>query len=162
MASEQEIKVGSLIKRAGYVQYADGRRYKVSKKTWRVSKVEEGKLFYSQTTTDVHDNEIVEDVELKIPKDDGEFIVVGDENGVFEQYLPKDNTISVGSVAGKYRVLKDVEERDWKIGDVVSIVGKVAFSTLENGVLEKVSDDTEHKHVLIVVDPISVFGSTNS
>ena len=48
----------------------------------------------------------------------------------------------------KYRVLQDVEERDWKAGEVVSIVGQVALTDK----LEQVDDDTPHQHVLVVAD----------
>lgn len=50
----------------------------------------------------------------------------------------------------KYRVLQDVDEQNWKAGDIVSIVGQIAPTPL----LEEVAEDTPHQHVLVVADSV--------
>lgn len=150
-----EVKAGDLVKRCGYVMYADGRRFKISKKTWLISRVEKNKLFFM-------DGDI--ETELRRPKDEGNFIVIGDiKKGVSKEFndVAKILTVSPGSVEEKYRVLKDVPKHNWREGDIVQIIGKVSFETLEKGWLEKVDKDTKHKHVLIVVDPISLQNKSN-
>ena len=52
----------------------------------------------------------------------------------------------------KYRLTKDVESQNWKQGDIINIVGKF----VNDGTFEEVSEDTEHQHNLIVVDPITL------
>lgn len=152
-----EIKVGDLVKKCGYVTYADGAKYKISKKTWQVSKVEGDNLFYRELGVDVKGQEIEQDA--LIPRKEGiEFLVVGDGKGLKKEYktTPKVLKIDAGSTGGNYRVLKDIEDKKWKVGDVVRIHGKVSFETLEKGYLEKVSDDLPNKHALIVADLIKV------
>lgn len=153
-----EIQTGMLLKRCGNVRMADGLRYKVSKHTWKVSKVEDGKVFYESKFIGNKEEEIVEDLELKLPKEEGSFLVVGDENGLYDEFVEKESVavIKVGSVSEKYEVLKDIPDRGWKTGDVVSIVGKVSFDTLSNGWLKLVDKSKPHKHVLIVADPIQM------
>lgn len=154
--NKEEIKAGDLVKRCGNVEYADGKRFKVSKKTWLISRVEKDKLYFGEGE---------EETELARPKDEGDFIVVGNEKkGIEKEYLAgnKPFVIDAGSVGEKYRVLKDVPAKDWKKGDVVHIVGKVSFETLHSGWLEKVDKDTPHKHVLIVVDPVLFKNNVNT
>lgn len=158
------IKVGDLVKKTGYVTYADGDRYKVSRKTWRVSKVEDGKVFYREKIVDFLGREIEQDTPIPYGKDakgnQVEFLVVGDAKGFSKGYkdVPTTLKIDAGSVAEKYRVLKDVKSKKWAKGDVVQIVGKVSFDTLEKGYLEKVSADVPHKHVLVVADTARIRG----
>ena len=61
----------------------------------------------------------------------------------------------------KYRVHGDIDAQNWKEGDIVLIHGKVGKETIDSGKLERVPDTLGHKHVLIVVDPVRVFGNTN-
>lgn len=135
-----EIKAGDLLKKVGKVEYADGLKEKISKKTWIVKEI---------------DGELV----LPHKAEDVEFLIVGnEETGLLPEFLPFQDgvvTIGAGSVPQKYKVLKDVEKQGWKTGDVVQIIGKVSQETLTNGFLVQVSDDTPHKHVLVVVDPIA-------
>jgi len=149
-----EIKVGDMVKRCGMVRYADGLRFKISKNTWIISKIEDGELYYEEGG---------EHIRLARPKVEGDFIVIGDSKGVNKEFKPTipNITIEAGSVQEKYRVLKDVKDKKWKKGDVVAITGKVAFETLKNGWLEKVDKDTPNQHNLIVVDPIRVIGRAN-
>ena len=56
----------------------------------------------------------------------------------------------------KYKILKDYPERNWKAGEVVDVEGKVNADFLE-----KVSDDTPHNHVLVVVSPLSLNNKIN-
>lgn len=131
-----EIKVGDLIKLVGFVQYADGLKEKVSKKTW-----------------------IVEDLNnLPEKTEDMSYLVIGNTtDGIKPEFIHSLDLvkISTGSVPQNYEVLKDIKEKDWKVGDIVKITGKVSKETLENGFLKEVSNDKAHKHVLIVVDPIA-------
>lgn len=159
---KNEIKVGDLVKKCGYVTYADGPRYKVSRKTWQVSKIEDDRLFYRESVVDWRGETLEQDV--PIPKaEEIEFLVVGDSKGFKKGFAPdKVLKIDAGSVAEKYRVLKDVKDKDWKKGDIVNIVGKVSFETLEGGWLEKVDKDTPHKHNLIVVDSARVGLAVNN
>lgn len=156
-----EIKAGDLIKRCGYVEYADGKRFKVSKNTWVVSKIEDDRVFYESRFPNSRGVEVVEDVEIKLPKDNGSFLVVGNGYELLPEYQPT-GMVLAGSVEDKYRVLKPVVERGWDVGDVVSIVGKVSTETLENGWLEKVGKDTPNKHVLVVVDAIKLNNKTQN
>lgn len=142
-----EIKVGDFVKREGLVQYADGWKKKLSKKTWKVSKIEDEKLYY----TDENGNY----VELPVPKHEGAFLIVPD--AVFEPI----HGIKAGGVPQNYRVHGDNKSHNWKDGDIVQIYGNVSDDTIKKGTLERVPDDTDHKHVLIVADPIKVFGNTN-
>lgn len=134
-----EIKKGDYIKRVGLVTYADGQKEKISKKTWLVGEAN-GELVFP-------------------PKAEGiDFLIVGNEvEGFKPEYSPVIDLISIseGYVAGNYRVLKEIESKDWKAGDIVKIHGKVSKETLEGGFLEKVSDELQNKHLLIVVDPIT-------
>lgn len=150
-----EIRVGHLIKRCGLVLYADGLKYKVSKKTWRISKVEDDKIFYT--------DESGQYVNLPLPKNEGAYIVVGDEDGLFPEHLPAEDvvTIKAGGVQEKYRVHGEVEQYGWQDGDIVAISGQIGKETIDSGKLEKVPNTLEHKHVLIVADPIKVFGNSN-
>lgn len=161
--NDKAIEPGCYVKRCGKVLYADGLRFKVSKKTWLVSRVEDGRLFYESRFLDHRGEEVVEEVELKRPKIDGNFIVVGDADGLAPEFAPPLKVIKVseGSVAQNYRVLKEVKEQGWKQGDIVQIIGKVAFDTLHEGFLELVGKDVPHKHVLIVVDPIRLNNRLN-
>lgn len=141
------MKTGDFVKRAGLVLYADGYKRKVSKKTWLISKVEDGKPFFR--------DESGLDVELRLPKHEGEFIVVGnDSDGISKEFLAPEGVEGNGGVSQKYRVHGDIEDKNWKDGDVVLISGKVSRETLESGKLELVPADTPHQHVLIVVDPV--------
>lgn len=142
-----EIKVGDFVKREGNVLYADGWKKKLSKKTWKISKIEGEKLYY----TDENGN----DVELPLPKNEGAFLVVPE--AVFEPI----QGIKAGGVPSKYRVHGEVEDKDWKDGDIVQIFGNVSKETLDSGRLEKVPDSVEHKHVVVVADPLKVFGNQN-
>lgn len=142
-----EIKVGDLVKRTGKVLYADGWKHKISKKTWKISKIEDGKLYY----TDENGN----DTELTVPKHEGGFLIVSEAD-----FAPTQG-IKPGGVPIKYRVHGDVEEKGWKDGDIVQIFGNVSKETLDSGKLEVVPDTLNHKHVLIVVDPLKVFGKQN-
>lgn len=156
-----EIKVGDLVKRCGFVQYApdfpgdDGRRYKVSKKTWLISKIEDGSLFYK--------DENGNDMPLALPKDEGAFLVVGNDGKFFPEHAPikKVVNIAAGGVGQKFRVHGDVAAQNWKDGEIVLIHGKVSKETLDSGKLELVPDSVEHQHVLIVADPVKVFGNAN-
>ena len=147
------MKAGDLVKRAGLVLYADGWKRKVSKKTWLISKVEDGKVFYK--------DENGNDTLLPLPKNEGEFIVVGDENGVFPEHLENEVTVRGGGVSQKYRVHGDLSDKNWKDGDIVQITGKVSQETLDSGKLELVPDSVPHQHVLIVVDPILLNNALN-
>lgn len=163
-----DIKVGDLIKKTGFVKYADGDRYKISRKTWRVSKVEGDKVFYREQTQDFLGREIEQDVPLPYGKDAKgnlvEFLVVGDSTGFSKDFQEnvKELKINAGSVQEKYRVLKDIPDKQWKKGEIVAITGKVSFETLENGWLEKVSADVPHKHTMVVVDTARIRGLTNN
>lgn len=55
-----------------------------------------------------------------------------------------------------YKVLKDIDEKGWKEGDIVKIHGEVSEGTIERGYLEEVDNDLEHKHTLVVVDTIKL------
>ncbi|RJQ33895.1 hypothetical protein C4568_03780 [Candidatus Parcubacteria bacterium] len=143
-----EIRAGHLVKREGLVLYADGLKRKVSKKTWLVSKVEDGKVFYQ--------DENGNDTLLPCPKNEGAFLIVGDESGVFPEHQIQTVNITLGGVGQKYRVHGDVPEKDWKDGDIVLIHGTVSKDTIDSGKLELVPDSVEHKHVLVVVDAISL------
>ncbi len=140
------MKQGDFVKRAGLVLYADGLKRKVSKKTWLVSKVEGDKVFFR--------DENGNDVLLALPKNEGEFIVVGDENGLFPEYEKPAFIDLGGGIEQKYRVHGDIEEKNWKDGDIVLIHGKVSQETIDSGRLELVPNSVPHQHVLIVVDPI--------
>ena len=142
-----EIKGGDLVKRCGYVMYADGLKYKISKKTWKISKIEEGNLYYA--------DENGNDVYLPIPKRDGAFLVVNEDN------FKSVTGISPGGVPQKYRVHGDDKKMGWKDGDIVQIHGNVSEQTQKSGKLERVPDSLEHKHVLVVADPLRVFGKAN-
>lgn len=162
---KNEIKAGDLVKRCGYVEYADGRRFKISKNTWLISRVEGKKLFFTETIKDTLGNAVQSERELQRPKDEGDFIVVGDaKKGLRPEFKEKLKVVKLGagSVAENYRVLKDVPDKNWKVGEIVQIFGKVAFETLEKGWLEKVDKEMPHKHVLIVVDPISLNNRVNN
>lgn len=142
-----EIKVGDLVKRSGKVMYADGLKFKISKKTWKVSKIENNELYY----TDENGN----DVKLNIPAVEGGFLVVTED--VFQPV----QGVKAGGVPQKYRVHGDVKDKNWKDGDIVQIFGQVSKETIDSGKLEKVPDSVEHKHVLIVADVIKLFGNQN-
>jgi len=142
-----EIKVGDLVKRCGFVQYADGLKYKLSKKTWRISKIEGDTLFYA--------DEYGNNSELRRPANEGDFIVVNEESTPVPFVRPS-------GVPHKYRVHVDYGKKNWKIGDIVLIYGQVGEETLKSGKLERVPDSEEHKHVLIIVDPLQVLGNANS
>lgn len=161
MKNKEDIKAGDLVKRAGYVQYAPdfsgdtGRRYKVSKKTWLISKVENGELYYQ--------DENGNDIRLSLPKDEGAFIVVGKEGKFRPEHAPIKKVVKIdgGGVGQKYRVHGDIPTQNWKDGDIVLIHGKVSKETIDAGKLERVPDTVPHAHVLIVADPIKVFGNAN-
>ena len=142
-----EIKVGDLVKRSGKVMYADGLKFKISKKTWKVSKIENDELYY----TDENGN----DVHLAVPKVEGGFLVVSE--AVFEPMVG----VKAGGVPQKYRVHGDVKDKGWKDGDIVQIFGQVSKETIDSGKLERVPDSVEHKHALIVADVIKLMGNTN-
>lgn len=142
-----EIKVGDLVKRYGLVQYADGLKGKISKKTWRVSKIEGDQLFY----LDENGNDTL----LPLPKQEGAFLVVSPAE------LTPVVGINPGGVPLKYRVHGDNETQNWKDGDIVQIFGNVSKETIDAGTLERVPDTLEHKHVLVVADPLKVFGNSN-
>ena len=153
--NDNEIKIGDYVKRYGLVKYADGLKPKISKKTWIVSKIENDELFYESRFLDWKGEEVVEDVRLPRPSKEGGFLVIGDENGLKDEFIsPETLKIDVGTVAGVYRVLKDIKEQNWKAGEIVKIHGKISFETLEQGFLEKVADSVKHQHVLVVVDTI--------
>lgn len=141
-----KIKKGDYIKRCGFVTYADGPKYKVSKKTWVVTKNEQGELVLPSAAEGI------------------EYLVVGSEKKGFNpEYLPVSDVVDVsqGSVPQKYRALKDVGSQNWKKGEVVQITGKVSNGTLERGVLELVPDTTPHQHILMVVDPVLMKPAVN-
>lgn len=143
--NKRELQVGDLVKKKGIVEYADGPREKVSKKTWVVIEQDGLKLMLGD--------------DIQPLKETEEYLVVGSvKQGLEAPYKPLDKTLSIseGSTAENYRVLKDIKEKNWKKGEVVRIHGKVSFETLEKGYLEKVSSETEHQHLLVVVDPIKV------
>lgn len=151
-----EIKVGHLVKRCGYVQYADEKRYKISKKTWLISKVGNGELYYEDRFIGSDGREVVHDAPLKVPKDEGSFIIVGDKDkGVSKEFLPTESVVEA-PVGQNYRIHKEDKKKDWKVGDIVRIHGRVAKEVIDRGDLEKVPDTIEHKHTLVVVDPIKI------
>lgn len=157
------IKTGHIVKRGGKVRYADGMKYKLSKKSWVVSRVENDTLFYTKSFTSWDGTPVTEEVKLSLPKHDGDFLVVGDEKGLFEEHRPIKKVVAVdpGSVGENYRVKQDVDAQNWKEGDIVKIHGKVSEKTLNKGILEKVPNTLEHKHVLVVVDPVKLQGKQN-
>lgn len=141
------MKQGDFVKRAGLVLYADGLKRKVSKKTWLVSKVEDGTPFFK----DENGNEVA----LKLPKNEGEYIVVGNEvDGISPEFIAPEGVEGSGGVTQKYRVHGNFSEKGWEDGDIVQISGKVSKETLESGKLELVPNTEPHKHVLVVVDPV--------
>ncbi len=142
-----EIEVGSLVKRYGKVLYADGLKAKLSKKTWRVSKIENDTIYYA----DEHGNDTI----LPLPKNEGAFQVISEEEFAA---IPR---IKPGGVPLKYRVHEDIADKGWQIGDIVQIYGNVSDDTLKSGKLERVPDETPHKHVIVVADPLKVFGNAN-
>lgn len=142
-----EIKVGDFVKRYGLVQYADGLKGKISKKTWKVSKIEGDQLFY----LDENGNDMI----LPLPKQEGAFLVVSPD-----QFEPVPG-IKPAGVPLKYRVHGDNKAQGWKDGDIVQIHGTVSKETIDAGTLERVPDTEPHKHVLIVADPLKVFGNQN-
>lgn len=156
-----EIQPGDLMKRCGYVRYApdgqgdDGRRFKVSKKTWLISKVEGDTLFYK--------DEGGNDISLTLPKDEGVFLVVGRDEKFLPEYAPVKKVVRIdaGSVGQKYRVHGDIPAQNWNDGDIVLIHGKVAKETFDSGKLELVPPTVEHQHVLIVAGPVKVFGNAH-
>lgn len=148
-----EIMVGSLIKRCGNVRFADGLKYKISKKTWQVSKIEDGTLYY----LDENGNH----TKLSLPKNEGAFLVVGDENGVSPEHAKPSFIDLGGGVAQKYRVHGNIEEKGWQDEDIVLIHGKVSQEMIDSGVLELVPDSVQHQHVLIVVDALKAFAKNN-
>jgi hypothetical protein len=152
---KNEINPGDLVKRCGYVEYADGKRYKISKNTWLISRVEKDKLFFMEGDTER---------EIMRPADEGDFILVGNaKKGIAKEFTDTAKVLNLGAgtVGEKYRVLKDVSKHNWKKGDIVQIFGKVSFGTLEKGWLEKVDPETKHKHVLVVVDPVALNPKVN-
>lgn len=145
--NQVEIKVGDFVKRKGKVQYADGLKEKLSKKTWVVSKIENDQIYYlDENGNDIH---------LNVPSIEGGFLVVPE--GVFEAQ----EGIKAGGVPGNYRVHGDVADKGWKDGDIVKIYGQVSDATLKSGKLEKVPDTEPHKHVLIVADVVKLLGNQN-
>jgi len=141
-----QIKVGDLVKKCGDVQYADAKRYKISRKTWQVSAITGNELYYNDGIQD-----------SRIPRAKGiDYLVVGDEKGYAPEYAPVTKVIAVtaGAVGGNYEVLKDIKEQNWKKGDIVKIHGTVSFDTLEKGFLKQVDDSIKNKHTLVVVDTI--------
>lgn len=160
--NQKEIQVGDLVKKQGLVKYADGERMKVSRKTWQVSKIENGQPYYQETITDWQGKEVVQDVPITCA-DGIELVVVGDAKGISKEYKNQAKMLAIepGTVAENYRVLKEVTQYNWKEGEIVKIVGKVSFETLEKGYLEKVEPNVKHKHVLVVADPARV-GVTNN
>ena len=135
------------MKRQGKVMYAIGLKLKLSKKTWKISKIENDELYY----TDENGN----DIHLAVPKVEGGFLVVSE--AVFEPV----RGIKAGGVPQKYRVHGDVKEQDWKDGDIVQIFGNVSKETTDSGKLERVPDTEPHKHVLVVADSVKLFGNQN-
>lgn len=138
--NKKEIKAGDLVKLVGIVKYADGDKEKISKKTWVVGE---------------------RDGQLDLPEasEGMSYLIVGSkEYGIFPDFLPLFDTIDVseGSVPQNYRTLKDIEDKGWKKGDIIRIVGRVSKETLKQGWLEEVSNDIKNKHTLIVVDPIKL------
>lgn len=152
----KEIQVGNLVKKYGPVQYADGVREKYSKKTWVISHVDEDGVYW----TDEHGNPVP-----LTCKEGFSLVVVGHvDTGYSEEYAQiQDDAVVVraGSVGQKYRVLKDVDSQGWKAGDLVMIHGTVGKETLERGVLERYDGDEEHKHVIVVADPVKVRNAVN-
>lgn len=136
--NNKEIKAGDFVKKIGVVNYADGPKEKISKNTWIIE----------------------EDGRLPEISDDMSYLVIGNkEEGILPEFIPFMQgmlKIDVGSVPVNYRVLKDIESKNWKRGDIVRITGNVSLETLKNGFLEKVSDDMAHQHVMIVVDTIKL------
>ena len=135
-----EIRVGDLVKKEGQVKYAHGPRLKLSKKTW-VAGEQDGKLglflgdawepFFDHTT----------------------YLVVGNiGKGLNKEYTPL-SKIQVATVFQKYRLLKDVPAKNWKVGEVVRTNGKV---DPKDDTFEWVADNIAHQHTVVVVDPIAV------
>lgn len=156
--NNKEIKVGDLIKRCGYVTYADGPRFKYSKKTWLVSKIDSCNKCDGECQHPYYKDENGNDMKLGA-KEGIQYVVVGnEENGLDKEYEPVDDVIKigVGSVESNYEVLKDIKKRNWFKGDIVKIIGNVAFESLEQGYLKEVSLNIPHKHILIVADNIKV------
>lgn len=141
--NNKEIKGGDYLKKVGIVEYADGPKEKISKKTWMVG--DDGQL-----------PEISEGMS---------FLVVGNvKEGILPEFAPLMHgmiKIDVGSVPVNYKVLKDIEEKGWRRGEIVRIIGSVSNETLENGFLEKVPSETPHQHVMVVVNPIELGLSLN-
>lgn len=135
-----EIKVGDYVKRAGYVQYADGLKYKISKKTWKVSRIDGDNLYY----LDENGNDTV----LTLPAREGSFIMVDHETTI--------EGVKPTGIPQKYRVHGDVPERGWKDKEIVLIYGAVS----DTKKLEPVPDTEHHTHVLVVVDPLRVINNT--
>lgn len=138
--SKKTIEVGDLVKKTGLVNYADGARVKISKKTWEIVADEDGNPVLPT---------LAEGIEL---------IVVGNvKDGLDPEYAPVeiDGVPIISAPVGVvYRALKDVESQNWKAGELIKIHGKVSKETLENGVLEVYTGETPPQHVLVVVAPI--------
>lgn len=160
---KNEIKVGDVVRQLGEVEYADGVKEKFSKKMWKVSKIEDGILYHSVTFQDELGREFTQDEPISLDPDT-KYLVVGDNKGARNEYKEKGKVIKVkpGGVPQNYRVLKDIKDYGWKEGDIVKVVGRVSFETLEGGYLEEVSNDLKNKHVHIVVDPVKVQLATNN
>lgn len=136
--NNKEIKAGDFVKLIGMVQYADGLKEKISKKTWIVG----------------------ENLELPEVSEGMSLLIVGSEKeGLLPEYAGFQEgmlKIGAGSVPQHYRVLKDVDSQNWKRGEIVRIIGSVSKETLENGFLERVADTVPHQHVMIIAEPVKI------
>lgn len=136
--NNKEIKAGDFVKLVGKVQYADGLKEKLSKKTWIIGS----------------------NLELPEISEGMDFLIVGSTtDGLLPEYAPMQEgmlKIEEGTVPRHYKVLKDVDSKNWKRGEIVRVVGSVSKETLEQGFLEEVPDSVSHQHVLVVVDPIKI------
>jgi hypothetical protein len=56
----------------------------------------------------------------------------------------------------KYKVLKEFEEREWKVGDIIYADTFSARQLIETGYVEPYDGDLPTQHVVINVDPISL------
>lgn len=60
-----------------------------------------------------------------------------------------------------YKVLQNVEQRSWEIGDIVSMDDRSASKLLENNIVENYEGSEPHKHVAITVDSVKLSAVAN-
>ena len=56
----------------------------------------------------------------------------------------------------KYQVTKKVENKQWEVGDIVEVSGKTSSTFAPRDVLVPYTGDEPHKHILVVVEPITL------